>query len=547
MNRVTILNFIPFLIISIILRTTYPLYQYNFINPQVDIKTNSQTLLSNNYELTNEEKLEDFIYLYSIFEDNFPYFNIKKYQYGYDWLSNKDSFEDLIRNTKTNEEFYEKIKEIICLLQNDHTSIVPYMLQTELATLYNNTSLYNTPNLSPWTQVLSNKEIYFKNIYWEKHKSLNRKRYAVPAVFQYVGGKYVLVKTNSEIPLYSILTKVNGVKVDEYVLSFMGERYLKYDVARKKPKIDQLVIYAQPTDSITLSCKLPNSEDRQYILSGEVLRGLPNNTYPGAQQNIEMKIIEKDKIAYLKVKSFKIHNITNDKEKLLSWYRDIEHYKALIIDIRGNAGGAIDYWKNNIVSPLINNTIYYNTTYAIRDGDYIQPFVKAKEKMFYLFKKKEVNLLDTDEREYMKDFGWYIEKKNMIEKTAELNFKGEVYLLVDEIVYSSAESFASFCKCFGFAKLVGSYTGGDGNGWDSVVFALPNSGLLIKFKATMGINPDGSINEKVHTRPDFLIEQSYEEFVKMKENKKLPNDLGEFDITFKKALDLISTNDSSVN
>ena len=44
------------------------------------------------------------------------------------------------------------------------------------------------------------------------------------------------------------------------------------------------------------------------------------------------------------------------------------------------------------------------------------------------------------------------------------HFKGQIWLLVGPQVYSSAESFAVFCKQTGFATLVGQPTGGSNSG-----------------------------------------------------------------------------------
>ena len=71
-------------------------------------------------------------------------------------------------------------------------------------------------------------------------------------------------------------------------------------------------------------------------------------------------------------------------------------------------------------------------------------------------------------------------------------FSGKIWLLVDEGVYSSSEALAAFSKSTGFATLVGTQTGGDGLGMDPVFMVLPNSGLIVRYSALYGLNPDGS-------------------------------------------------------
>ncbi|QNK42614.1 hypothetical protein HCR03_11650 [Caproicibacter fermentans] len=71
---------------------------------------------------------------------------------------------------------------------------------------------------------------------------------------------------------------------------------------------------------------------------------------------------------------------------------------------------------------------------------------------------------------------------------------------------SSAEGFAHFCKQTGFATIVGDPTNGDGIGIDSLIFVLPNSGICLRFSASLGLNPDGGSNEEFGTTPDVPCE-----------------------------------------
>jgi len=78
------------------------------------------------------------------------------------------------------------------------------------------------------------------------------------------------------------------------------------------------------------------------------------------------------------------------------------------------------------------------------------------------------------------------------------------WVLIDEMVYSSADTFARFCKKTGWATLVGRVTKGDGDGQGPVFVSLSNTGLLIQFSSTTGINLDGSCNTVYGTAPDIL-------------------------------------------
>jgi hypothetical protein len=78
------------------------------------------------------------------------------------------------------------------------------------------------------------------------------------------------------------------------------------------------------------------------------------------------------------------------------------------------------------------------------------------------------------------------------------------YLLVNHVVYSSAESMAKYYKESGYAILVGSRTGGDGNGigMGPVLCMLPNSGIYFRVTTNMALDADGSADDEVKR---FLI------------------------------------------
>ena len=56
-------------------------------------------------ELTTEEKLEDFRYMYNILKENYPHFYEVKKMYKLDWLAAKEYYEKKIEETENNVEF----------------------------------------------------------------------------------------------------------------------------------------------------------------------------------------------------------------------------------------------------------------------------------------------------------------------------------------------------------------------------------------------------------------------------------------------------------
>ena len=81
-------------------------------------------------------------------------------------------------------------------------------------------------------------------------------------------------------------------------------------------------------------------------------------------------------------------------------------------------------------------------------------------------------------------------------------FRGRIWLITGQSVYSSSEAFAVFCRETGFATLVGQRTGGSNSG-GAILYELPASHLLIQFDVEYCLNGDGSCNMEMGTAPDI--------------------------------------------
>ena len=226
---------------------------------------------------------------------------------------------------------------------------------------------------------------------------------------------------------------------------------------------------------------------------------IPNNVYS--------EIMVDKKVAYLGIASLNPFNIEGDMKVIRPFLDSIKTYNALIIDIRQNGGGSSSYWSDNLVPMLIDKPISWKTFNAYRGGAFAIPFIHARYRDSKQRPIKEIvkeNLLNTPP-ELMDDFHYYKKSEEVIQPKDSTGFKGKIYLLVDQNVYSSSEMFASFAKSTGFATLVGETTGGDGIGQDPLFYSLPNSGYIMRFPCILGLTADGSCNEEHKTVPNIKV------------------------------------------
>ncbi|MGE5580253.1 MAG: S41 family peptidase [Bacillota bacterium] len=508
--------------------------------------------------LTTEQKIEDFRYMAEVFLESNPYLWVSERKTGYDWQAHLDEFEAEIAATKDDAEFAQAMARILRRLNNGHTSLT----NPGTASLYGGflSGLY----MGRWKAEV-NKTTQNRIQYWWDLANPNPQ----PAGSQpagssgaafgaaYSAGRYYVVSVSSEAEEGGLdirpgweIAKVDGVPVNEYVSRLMGEQTLWYDPVRDCLYLRWLQIPLAPgqsgseaapsesgvapsesgtasTEGGSLSVVFRTGDGEEVSLdipSGWSLN-VPRSYWPprykdaagvASRGNMYTAILEGG-IMYVQIRS-----MMRDPDSDLSRLRRLiekEQPEALIIDIRGNGGGSDNYWQS-LVAMLAEESVSSTFGLAWRKSEYCESFVEQKG----AHKKPTMPRSDL---EAMAAAGSVppelltgaFEDVRVWERTVNpskesLRYKGRIALLVDDYVFSSAESFAAFCKGSGWATLIGSFTGGDGIGFDPGLVTLPNSGMLVRFPLDMGLNPDMSANEEVHTLPDVLAEWGPEDILR---------------------------------
>lgn len=180
---------------------------------------------------------------------------------------------------------------------------------------------------------------------------------------------------------------------------------------------------------------------------------------------------------------------------------EIEH---IIFDISGNVGGNDLYWQNNIVAP-------FGGTYEWSNYLYLRETELTRSYYFDDFNPQPVSeITDHALPSFVQelDLTHVIQDRPTLANDAALGENisaAKRWVIIDNRVYSSADSFSAFCKATGWATLVGQATLGDGQGVSPVLIALPNTGLLVRFSALAAETPDGTLNAIAGTEPDIAI------------------------------------------
>lgn len=217
------------------------------------------------------------------------------------------------------------------------------------------------------------------------------------------------------------------------------------------------------------------------------------------------------KIAYIR-----IYSMASDREKdekmIYDYLKTIKNHRALIIDIQGNPGGDSTYWSDFLLPKIIKNEHQRMIYSFMKSGEIMEQYYNSSD--YELLTDEIIDGLDFPQRtkDIVKKFDKYVAYEEIVSPDEDsIGFDGNIYLLVDRGVYSSAEALVSFVKSTKIATLVGTKTGGDGIGTDPFQIDLPNTGFVMRFPKELGTTEDGIINELDKTDPDVFVEADEED------------------------------------
>lgn len=242
-----------------------------------------------------------------------------------------------------------------------------------------------------------------------------------------------------------------------------------------------------------------------------------NNNSQGS--DLIFKFFDDYSAAYVNIYSFAGERIETDKESLLEFYKNISAYENLIIDISKNGGGTIEYWRDLLILPNIDEPLIGTfTPMFFMDSPDIKAFVDELGITYYSISDFDVTQYSNFNNEDLKSLDYVIDTSNCVnnyfsgvEIPNEKIFEGKIYIITGNRTYSAADQFAYFAKSTGFATLVGTNTrGGTGVLGYPFHLILPKSGLAIRYDSLYRIDETGKSIDEFGTPPDILVETNYD-------------------------------------
>jgi hypothetical protein len=222
---------------------------------------------------------------------------------------------------------------------------------------------------------------------------------------------------------------------------------------------------------------------------------------------ITTAVIEEGKIAYMDIRRLTnpiLAQTSQDGQKIFEFYKQIQGFEHLIIDLRRNRGGFVDYFYRFILGPnIVEPVVIDGFHFSVHGGRYAKeatlPFLSTVLTGFWDFQNivpdrrrgiipvaelleendlPQLNLQHITRMRYAFPIQYRLVPRPVNRTQPE--FDGKIWLLIGPSTGSSAHLSSWFSKDTGFATLVGQNTGGNFGG-NRVEPTLPNTGFRITF------------------------------------------------------------------
>ena len=453
--------------------------------------------------LSNEQKLSDFNYLYDSIASSLPIDTLNgiKKQFNIDFVSRKDEYIDLIMRTENDLDFFAAMCAIDEDIPTFHSDI-----------LFPDYKYYSTIACYNMNYVLDTKYLKSKSEYWIKMLRDKCTEYlsSSPVRYRYdyekSSGKYF--SDNEEI-----LIEVNGIDIDEWAenISFVP---IVYDFINDKAYRKWMNFYEEPYSALAEKVTLKIQGNDGIISEKTVYTDITADALNGYSWALG---VTKDE-AESTVNDIPFYSFQDDENDILYMnISDINYFsmcdipdtlknsgnKNVIIDLRNNNGGFINNVQEFLYPYLYNYDMEIQNTLYLPDTKYTKKLRRDPEA------KKELTF---EKSEYSAKNGFgedqpYLVADRVIKLKGGNCISRNVYILTSGETASAADNLAATLKDNSAAVLIGTNTGGEGKISSFLMDSLSESGLAYIYMPELTFNSDGSNNAVYGTSPDIYVRE----------------------------------------
>ena len=251
-----------------------------------------------------------------------------------------------------------------------------------------------------------------------------------------------------------------------------------------------------------------------------------------AALSFSTEIIEEGRIALLNAPTF--WSLNDYRSMLIDFYTRIQNYEHLIIDMRGNGGGFLDFPRAYIMHVLMPDrdnlpdlyiyALFNNSEMGRYLGEILRQEWKAPhpssrlEEFVYISRTDLLSIDDiqrsgslvylSEDDRHLLGYGFKVcvslrHLNDSVRALPHIPFNGRIWLLTCRFNYSAAAIFAHQAREMDFATLVGENTCGGYTLWPTF-FVLPNTGIVVRWDADMLVDAYGRPLNEFTTPPHYF-------------------------------------------
>lgn len=418
--------------------------------------------------LSKKEMKQDIDFLVRAIKEIDPHIPIRSQVTGVDIYAEIDSLSAQASQLKSFEEFYYLAQQILFLTQDQHNNFQSFY--------YEDTNTYISPKSIEISEAC-------ESLYDKYHPA---GAYGVKYIDgnYYIKGDLMYTSNLSEkiFPASAQIVEINRIPIDEYVSKWnrKADNSIRWDFKHQKYYTYRIYppILTGLSEEYTLTYKYNDSiVSRDRTASGGTIEGqcYRDGRTPSVLHFEELNIL------YIRTPSMDAEDIPFFKEKIQQYKS--KPIKKVVIDIRNNGGGNDLVWMG-IISDIIATPIVFNNDLYVRNTpltlDYIHNMRKEDLELdpsstMHIGKAEYISVLNDSE-------------DTILHPSSEsINYKGPIYVLVNERCFSSSLAFVAFCNRSNDCLLtVGEPTGYIvGRSTTPFFLSLPNSKLIFEIAPTL--------------------------------------------------------------
>lgn len=447
--------------------------------------------------LTKEEMLADFDAYVETVKRFSPQTPVRKALTGIDPLAELKKMRQRIHTVESTEAYAKLIKSAITVLQDGHSSLLwPQGYSPEYLKKLG----------------ISDTAIELFPSYYELRATESKKK-KFRLALKYIDGQYynVLPFTHNGITYRSglKLTEINGMKAPFFIAELYPYlRKMRWDYTYERYYSEKFYYAFNLTPNQSLHLKFVNNSGVEYegnFLLNEALQfeALEANK----QENPRFKVdyFPRDQVLYVRIPEMNLDYLDFYPEEIVSKSSG-KSLKKVIIDIRGNTGGADNVWMN-VLEAIIDRPIHFEMLLLANPTEELKH--KYPDEELSEWKSYRASFLDNYEYKIFASGPRQIKPSS-----SSIRFKGTIYILQDDAIYSSAGALAAIGQLDERILTVGESTGWLlGRGINPMVFELPHSKILYRIEPVIDFQNVEKIEDVYHDHVEIPVSLGIEQYL----------------------------------